>query len=138
MNIDFFVFDSVGNIKVNDLLLENPDMIAASKTPNESNADNIFEFTNFLKSAAIDGVSYFDYISNLSSELGFKTQNANNELNNSKDIKLLSENRRDRVSGVSEDEEMIKLLEIQKSYSTMAKFVSIANDMLDDLLNILR
>jgi flagellar hook-associated protein 1 FlgK len=134
---DFFVLDSVGNINVNDLLSENPDMIAASKTPNESNADNIFEFTNFLKSEALDGVSYFDYISNLSSELGFKTQNANKELDNSKDIKQLSENRRDEVSGVSEDEEMIKLLEIQKSYSTMAKFISTANDMFDDLLGIL-
>lgn len=136
--LDFFVKNSKGEIKINESILLDPSSFAASKTPYEGDGDNCISMADFLKSGVIEGKNCFDYFSELSSDLGFKVNNAKNNLKISESIKVSAMNRRDSISGVSVDEEMMKLLEIQKYYSVMAKYINISNSMIEDLINIIR
>jgi flagellar hook-associated protein 1 FlgK len=42
------------------------------------------------------------------------------------------------VSGVSLDEEMVNLVKYEAAYNAAAKMISMADDMLDTLMNIVR
>ena len=44
------------------------------------------------------------------------------------------ENRRDEVSGVNTDEEMINLVRFQQAYDASAKYISIVKELVDTLL----
>ena len=45
---------------------------------------------------------------------------------------------RDSVSGVALDEEMVNLVKFQAAYNAAAKMISMADDMLDTLLGMVR
>ena len=44
---------------------------------------------------------------------------------------------RDSVSGVSQEEELARLAQFQHAHEAAAKFVSVVNDMLSNLMDIL-
>ena len=45
------------------------------------------------------------------------------------------ENLRESVSGVSTDEELLKMLQYQRAYEAAARLISTADSMLDTLIN---
>ena len=45
-------------------------------------------------------------------------------------------NRRDEVSGVSLDEESSSLIQYEKAYQAMARFMNVISDMTDILVNL--
>ena len=47
------------------------------------------------------------------------------------------QNRRDAISGVSVDEEMVHLIESRTLYQGALKYISAINEMMDDLANLL-
>ncbi|RPJ72491.1 MAG: flagellar hook-associated protein FlgK, partial [Desulfobacteraceae bacterium] len=54
------------------------------------------------------------------------------------DMLAYLENYRESVSGVSLDEEMVNLIKYQAAYNAAAKMITMAQDMLDSLLNMKR
>jgi flagellar hook-associated protein 1 FlgK len=54
------------------------------------------------------------------------------------DLMTYLENYRESISGVSLDEEMVNLVKFEAAYNAAAKMVSMADDMLDTLMNIIR
>ena len=47
----------------------------------------------------------------------------------------LLENQRQAVSGVNVDEEMVQLIEAQRTFQASARFISVVDDMLNTLVN---
>lgn len=137
-NKDFFVIDSLGNIDVNPLIEKEPQLFAVSKTPFISDGTNASELASFLKAQSFNNSSIFSFISEISSQTGYISQQYHNSLDISLNIKNSLLNKRDMISGVSIDEEMIKLTEIQKYYSVAARYIAISNEMIDDMINILK
>ncbi|MCX7905460.1 MAG: flagellar hook-associated protein FlgK [Elusimicrobiales bacterium] len=137
-NKDFFVIDETGGITVNPLIEAEPGLFAASKTPYISDGTNASELASFLKSSNFNNSSIFNFISEISSATGYLSQNYNNLLEISNNIKNSNLSKRDMISGVSIDEEMLKLLEIQKYYSVVAKYVTISNEILEEMIRILK
>lgn len=137
-NKDFFIIDSSGKIDINPLIEKEPQLVAASKTPFISDGTNALELASFLKSQNLNGTSIFNYITEISSQVGYLSQQYHNSLDISLNIKNSLLNKREMISGVSLDEEIIKLIEIQKYYSIAAKYISISNDIIDEMIKILR
>jgi flagellar hook-associated protein 1 FlgK len=77
-----------------------------------------------------------DYYQSLVGDIGITTEAANDNqsfaqstLNNLQDVQ-------DSVSGVNLDEEMTELLQIQQAYEANSKMITIADDMLQSLLQV--
>jgi flagellar hook-associated protein 1 FlgK len=47
------------------------------------------------------------------------------------------ENRRDQVSGVSIDEEVTRLIQLQAAFQANSRVIGVVNDLLEDIVNIL-
>lgn len=137
-NRDLFVINSKGLLDINSDIISNPSLLASSSTPYSMDGSNALKIADILKSPVIEGKSYFEFMADISSELGFKSESYKYDTDTALDIKNQALNRRDSVSGVSVDEEMVKLMEMQKAYATMSKYMISTNQMLDDLINIIR
>jgi len=87
-------------------------------------------------SSSVETTSMDDYYQSLVGDIGITTEAANDNqsfaqstLNNLQDVQ-------DSVSGVNLDEEMTELLQIQQAYEANSKMITIADDMLQSLLQV--
>jgi len=71
----------------------------------------------------------------LVSQLGAESQTAIRSVANHGAALMATENRRQSVSGVSLDEEMANLIKYQHSYNAAARLISMADQMLDTIIN---
>ena len=136
----FFTGTSARDINVNDFVLNNPNNFAASKNGlpgDNSNAlalaqfsDNKFEQLNGESlSVAVTGL-----VKTLASEGKF-AQSARDVTEASKNA-LESEDL--SITGVSLDEEAVKLIKFQRSFQASAKYIQTINDLLTEVINIIR
>jgi len=133
-----FTLDSSGLLRVNPLVSANPSLLAASASPNQGDGDNATALAGALKSPLADSMAPAEFISSLASALGLRAAELEKSADRAGLLETAAVNRVESMSGVSLDEETAKLLELQTSYAAAAKFISVANNMLDELLAIIR
>jgi flagellar hook-associated protein 1 FlgK len=140
------LFDDTGtgaaDFYVNTDILDDPGLIAASATPGgvPGNADNALAIYDLRTAMTMNGgTTTFDTaVNSLVSAVGFDVQSAKARSSHQADMMTYLENYRESVSGVSLDEEMVNLVKFEAAYNAAAKMVSMADDMLDTLMNIIR
>jgi len=141
-DIDLFTGSGAADMQVNPEILEDLNLLAASATLAgvPGNADNAIAI-NALRTGLTmnDGTATFDAAANsLVSQVGYDVQTAKASAGHQADMMTYLENYRESVSGVSLDEEMVNLVKFEAAYNAAAKMVSIADEMLDSLMNIIR
>ena len=102
--------------------------------------------TNALAMAALErsgqsglgGDTYDAFFSNMVSDVGIEASRNDLALNGAKDALVQLQNLRDGYSGVNLDEEMIDLVQFQRSYQSSAKFLSTIDEMMNSLLQLKR
>lgn len=84
------------------------------------------------------GLSFSAYYGQLASEIGSALNTATDT--ETRQIQLVSQARsiRGDLSGVSLDEEAAKLMELQRSYEANSRIFTVANELMDTLLNLIR
>jgi flagellar hook-associated protein 1 FlgK len=139
----YFSGDNALNIEVCESVSENVGLIAAGRLTDDGeyavgdnrNALDLFDLkdANTMNNGS---ESFNEAIINWSSELGSTVASA-------KDNYLLAETtftelmeQRDNISAVSLDEEMVKLIQYQRSYQMAAKLISAADELLTTLLDL--
>jgi flagellar hook-associated protein 1 FlgK len=152
---DFFVLTSSGDtvIAVNPLI--NPSDPAQSKAalrliaaaaPNAqgalaagdgSNARDIAQlsYSFFDPAGGTNTVNVHDTYRSLLGELGVASQEARSSVENEKTLSTQLENRRDSVSGVSLDEEMVNMMQYQQAYNAAARVLSVYDELIDTIIN---
>ena len=90
--------------------------------------------TAFSSSMNIGADGYFE---TMVSNLGITSASVERNLETAETLMSGLQDRRDSVSAVSLDEEMINLTKYQNAYNAASKLLSIANEMLDTLLSTL-
>ena len=132
------------NFSLSDDILESVYNIAASDREIDLNAanSNIGNAVNALKLAAIvtntdeGGTSSIDnMLKSIVSELGVMADHFNNALENEQTIVDSVDYKRQSVSGVSIDEEMINVISFEKSYAACSRVITAIDEMLDKLIN---
>ena len=138
---DLFTGTGAADMEVNPAVLSDLDLIAASAPPGVyGNAGQAIAINALRTSLTMNGgTSTFDAAANsLVGQVGYDVQTAKANASHQADMMTYLENYRESVSGVSLDEEMVNLVKFEAAYNAAAKMVSMADEMLNSLMNMLR
>jgi len=142
---DFFVFDIVPEVeearymKVNADIIADINKIAASETVNGDGGNAVS--MNAIKDELTmdDGKSTFSsYYSSLVAQVGQDVAYVNRSFDHHTNLMSQLTNRREGISGVSIDEEMMNLIRYQTGYNASARLFSAAQELGDTLMNLVR
>lgn len=138
---DFFVYDAndpLGTIAVNEAILTDPDLIAASidgYSGDGTNAINLAEVYNDLDVGLGTRTSVKSFYQSLIGELGVRAAESIRMQNNSDVLRQQVEENRMAVSSVSLDEEISNLIKFQHAYNAAARSMTAVDEMLDRIIN---
>ncbi len=135
----------VNAMSLNAALVADPKAIAAA---NVANAPGNNEMAKALANLQVsgntvdtngDGVGdsgpYTSFIAVLANEIGTQAQSFQSRSTSDENLLVALENQRNRASGVDLDEEATNMMTFQRGYQAAARFVSIINQLTDQLVN---
>jgi len=128
------------NIEVSAAIVADINLIAASETVNGDgvNAGRIGAIKDefFL----MDGrnSTFSSYYSLIVGQIGQDVADANRNFDRHTNLMSQLTNKREEISGVSIDEEMMNLMKYQTGYNAAAKFFSTADELIDTLISLVQ
>ena len=134
--------DAASGMSVSSTITANTKKIAAGTTTNGDGANallmaslqNELVFNSVTWSGSESGSYTFDeYYNAVVSTIGIESFSAQATLRQQEGIMLQLNSRRESISGVSIDEEMIKMIKFQQAYNASARMISVVDEMLDAL-----
>ncbi|MBM2833486.1 MAG: flgK, partial [Candidatus Brocadiaceae bacterium] len=133
----FFSGTDASDIVVSTDVSNDVSLIAAStgEVGNNTNALRLAALQD--DTSAINNTTFADYLNQIASSLGEEASNAYKSEESYDVIETSLQNRRDEISGVSVDEELVNLVRYQQAYQASAKYISIVNGLMDRLLSTL-
>lgn len=133
----FFSGTDASNIAVSTDVSNDVSLIAAStgEVGNNTNALRLAALQD--DTSAINNTTFADYLHQIASSLGEEASNAYKSEESYDVIETSLQNRRDEISGVSVDEELVNLIRYQQAYQASSKYISIVNGLMDRLLSTL-
>lgn len=134
----FFLGSSAADIAVNPELLGNPDRLAAGLGAAEGDAGNLTRIVDLRKMDLddLDTNTIEDFYADIVGDIGFETAAATSALQAQTQLLSQLEADREAVSGVNIDEEMVDMVRYQQSYEAAARFLAVAQEMTDTLINL--
>lgn len=141
LDLEFFEFDvedPLGTIRVNQAILDDPDLIAASLNSDSGDGTNAINLSEVYSNQDVGlgaRTSVKSFYQALIGNLGVKTQEVNRMTNNTAVLRQQVEENRMSVSSVSLDEEMSNLIKFQHAYNAAARSMTAVDEMLDRIIN---
>ncbi len=134
--VSFFSGFDNGSLEINQDVLDDSDNIAISSNGQIGNSDIALQLADLQNQEIFDGdtlsVGYTSFVNSVANEINLQQQKSESyslvleELNNQKTS----------YSGVSTDEEMVNVLKYQKSYDAAAKLITVADELLETIINM--
>jgi flagellar hook-associated protein 1 FlgK len=84
----------------------------------------------------VDGQGFTQYFGSLTSSVGYAVSNANTQATAQSQLVAQAQSLQQQVSGVSLDEEAVRLVQLQSSYQAASKVVTVIDDTLQSLINM--
>jgi flagellar hook-associated protein 1 FlgK len=82
--------------------------------------------------------SFYEFFGGVVAELGVEAETASSLKTNTEILRQEIDNERERVKGVSLDEEMANMIEYQHAFSAAAKVISTVDEMIQTVINMVR
>ena len=132
---------SAKTLELNAAISADLDLIAASSTAagipgNNGQAIALASLQHALTMNS-NSITFEDYYNTLVSQVGGDLQSAESYFNHQSNMVVQLDNRRESISGVSLDEEMINLVRFQAAYDAAAKLISTADELLQTVLGMI-
>ena len=132
--LDFFSGTDAGTFAVNPSLTS--DQIAASAAGQPADGNNALAVSTAIRTSRAAGGSLIgDQINALGTRIGQAASDASRNAAASTSSLAAAQTARASTDGVSVDEEMVDMLKFQHSYEAAARFIAVADGMLDTLIN---
>lgn len=134
----------VNALSVVPAVVKDPSLIAAAGVAGaKGNNDNARAMANLQFSGTTvdtngDGVGdagYSTAVGRLVSDVGTQAQNWEAQSNTQQNLVSALQTQRDRISGVDLDEEAANMMTFQRGYQASARFLSVINQLTDQLVN---
>jgi flagellar hook-associated protein 1 FlgK len=135
--VDFFEGYSNGVLKINQDIIDDPQMIAVSKDGTNGNNELALEMAKLQHDKLLNGATFADNYANIVGSLASEKQYQDQNTETFGLVLNQLEQQISSVSGVSIDEEMIDVLKYQRSYDASAKLISIADEMMKTVLQMI-
>jgi len=136
--INFFDNYNKGVLSINQQVLNDPNMIAASGDGTAGNSDIAVNIGGLINQKDTNGNTVVDNYATLVSQVGSDKQYASNTANSYQLLLNQLQTQKSSYSGVSVDEEMTNVLQYQRAYEASAKIMTIADQMVETLINIVQ
>ncbi len=136
--INFFDSYKDGILKINDQILSDNNYIAVSSDGTSGNGDIAVKIADLSNQKLINNSTISDSYSNLVSGMGNDKSAADNNAASSQLILQQLQDQKNSYSGVSIDEEMTNVITYQRSYDASAKLITVADSMLQTVLNLVQ
>jgi flagellar hook-associated protein 1 FlgK len=130
-------FVKAGNIQVEQNILNDPTLIAASQSGEPGDNANALAISDLRQKLTMDygTTSITEFYTSMVSEIGVESHEAKTFKGNFEVLIQQIENSRQSVQGVSLDEEMANLVQAQHAYDAAARVITFVDEALDTLIN---
>jgi flagellar hook-associated protein 1 FlgK len=140
-NIDFFDPGGVtaGTISISDALRSSLDNIAAGLTPEAGDNELALQLAALGQAAieSLDGETFHSFYTVFATGVGRSVRDAMQDEIAAQALVDHAEAWRSSVAGVSVDEEMVNLITQQEAYTAAARLVSVADQMIQEMLRMI-
>ncbi len=134
--INFFSGYSDGVLTINSAIVNDPNKIAVSSDGTSGNGDIALSLAGLSSAKQADGNTLLDQYSTLVSQIGTDVKGASDNASSYNLAVQQLTQQKSSISGVSIDEEMTNVIQYQKSYTASAKLITVADQMLQTLLDM--
>lgn len=135
-----FTGTDASDIAVNRTVLDRPELVAASSvflSGDGINAARIAELDH-VGSSLLDGTSLNGFYNRIANEVAVSTAEINDEAEAASGVFLSLSAQRESISGVNLDEEAVSLLKYQRSFQGAARFITVVDELIGELVAIIR
>jgi flagellar hook-associated protein 1 len=131
---------SSSDINVNSLVISDPSLLAAAQSDFAGDGSNATALAALKDQvlAGLGGVSLNDYYTSTTANIAVSVSSAQSKLDAGEVILDSLTSQRESLSGVSLDEEAINMITYQRAYEGAAQYMRVVNDMLQELLTLVR
>jgi len=136
----FFTGTDAQSIAVNQVLVEQPRTFAAASVflaGDGTNAGRLAELGT-LASQRLGDISITEFYSGISNRVAVDSAAVRDELDAASTVYFSLQSQRESISGVNLDEEAIALVKYERAFQGAARFVSTVDQMISELLVLLR
>ena len=129
-----------GLFRVREELRRNPERLATSATGQPGDAINLASMAKLrdLRLDELSGRTFTEEIADITAESGLIVQAADSRSTQLENYQSRLQADRDALSGVDINEEMLLMMQGQRAYQAAARFISVADQMLEELFTIAR
>lgn len=133
-----FVGDSSSGIRVRQDLLDHPERLALSTTGERGDGSNLNKLVALgYQNTMDDGTqSFSQFLANLIGNVGIQAQENTSRKSAYDSLGAQLQSQLQSATGVDYNEELVKLVQFQRSYQMSARVVSVVSQALDELFQI--
>ncbi len=134
----FFTGTDSGDVAVNSVVAADSRLIAAARGGGPSDGDNALELVRFHETRidSLGGFGVQDFYENTITVLARESASTQTIADGRLDYHDSLAAQREQFSGVSIDEEALKILQFQRSYQAAARIISTVDELFDTLLSL--
>ncbi|MCR5303865.1 MAG: hypothetical protein K6E33_04820, partial [Lachnospiraceae bacterium] len=137
-----YYYLNAGNFKVADAMIKDATLLGTRADAEEGVAEykNVTKLISLLSSTEVEGAMNYrggsagTFLASILGDSALNMSNANTFQSNYESIKNTIENQKMSVSGVDEDEEALKMVQYQRSYTLSSKMLSTFTEIYDRLI----
>ena len=129
-----------GDYGVRSAVIADPTLLAVSSTGRSGEAQNIAAMASIrdIPNARLQDRTFVESLADLTANAGLDVQHARNQQSQLIAFGERLQMDRDSVSGVDPNEELLRMLEIEQAFQAAARFVSVIDETITELINIAR
>ncbi len=132
----FFDGNDASSIGVSQYIIDDVTRIAAASTGSPGDNTNALRLVGLQSQKLTNSSTFDDFLHGSVAQLGIETAERASEKNSFDTLLTNLENRRQELSGVSIDEEMINTIRFQQAFQASAKYISTIKEVSDILMHL--
>ena len=132
----FFVGSGAADLKVNPNILDHPEELALSKSGQPGDGTNLTQLIALRDRPTLNGESFQRFLEDIIGNVGSQTQDMESRKSAFDSLAKELDTQRQSVSGIDPNEELMKLVQYQRSYQLSAQFVSVVKQTMDEVIRL--
>ncbi len=132
----FFAGNDASSITVTQYIKDDVTRIAAASTGSPGDNTNALRIVDLQNKTLTGNATFSDFLHGSVAQLGIETAEKISETSSFQTLLANLDNRRQEISGVSIEEEMINTIRFQQAFQASAKYISVISELNDVLMRL--